>query len=52
MPLAPSERIGFSRPSQELKSPTTDTDAAAGAQTANAVPVAPSISVTCAPRRS
>ena len=28
MPLEPSERIGCSRPSQKLKSPTTDTDRA------------------------
>ena len=38
MPAEPSERIGCSRPSQELKSPTTLTDRAFGAQTANATP--------------
>ena len=49
MPLEPSERIGCRRPSQELKSPTTLTERADGAQTANATPVTPSISCTCAP---
>ena len=39
MPPEPSERIACSRPSQELKSPTTLTARAAGAQTANAVPL-------------
>ena len=37
-PLDPSDRIGCSRPSHELKSPTTETARALGAQTANAVP--------------
>ena len=37
------------RPSQKLKSPTTETERAAGAQTANDVPATPSISRTCAP---
>ena len=49
MPLDPSERIACRRPSQELKSPTTLTARADGAQTANAVPVMPSISRTWAP---
>ena len=44
MPEAPSERIGCSRPSQLLKSPTTLTARAFGAQTANAVPATPSTS--------
>ena len=35
----PIERIACRRPSQELKSPTTLTARAAGAHTANAVPV-------------
>ena len=43
MPVEPSERIGCRRPSQELKSPTTETARAAGAQTANAVPATPSM---------
>ena len=38
-PDPPSVRIGFIRPSQLLKSPTTRTDRAFGAQTANDVPV-------------
>ena len=41
IPLEPSERIGCSRPSQLLKSPTTETERAFGAHTANAVPVTP-----------
>ena len=52
IPDAPSDRIGCRRPSQELKSPTTATERAFGAQTANAVPSTPSSSRTCAPRRS
>ena len=52
LPSAPSERIGCSRPSQKLKSPTTLTERAFGAHTANAVPATPSISRTCAPSRS
>ena len=57
MPLAPSERIGCSRPSHELKSPTTETERADGAHTANAVPVTVSAdpipcSETCAPSSS
>ena len=46
-PTTPSERIGCSRPSQPLKSPTTR-PLAFGAQTANAVPP-PSSSRTWAP---
>ena len=38
-PARPSERIGCARSSQALKSPTTLTARAAGAQTAKAVPV-------------
>ena len=38
-PAPPSERIGCARPSQKLKSPTSLTPRAFGAQTANAVPV-------------
>ena len=49
MPLDPSDRIGFRRPSQLLKSPTTETERALGAQTANAVPATPSCVITCAP---
>ncbi len=37
-PLEPSVRIGCARPSQWLKSPTTRTPRALGAQTANDVP--------------
>ena len=51
-PDEPSERIGFSRPSQPLKSPTTLTEAAFGAQTANATPATPFSSRGCAPSRS
>ena len=58
-PAPPSDRIGWARPSQKLKSPTTRTPRAFGAQTANAVPVAasaarrarPQLLVPC-PRRS
>src|SRR5437016_5734433 len=39
IPDPPSDRIGWSRPSQPLKSPTTPTEAAFGAQTANDTPV-------------
>src|SRR5204862_2960526 len=39
-PLPPSERIGWVRPSQWLKSPITRTPRALGAQTAKAVPAA------------
>src|SRR5579871_896529 len=52
IPEEPSERIGCRRPSHELKSPTTATERAFGAQTANAVPTTPSMSRTCAPSRS
>ena len=46
MPAAPIARMGWTRPSQKLKSPTTETALAAGAQTANAVPRTPSSSST------
>ena len=50
-PAPPSERIGCARPSQKLKSPTSLTPRAFGAQTANAVPVsdgrAPSARQSC-----
>jgi len=52
IPDVPSERIGCRRPSQELKSPTTETERAFGAQTAKAVPRTPSSSRTWAPSRS
>jgi hypothetical protein len=51
IPADPSERIGCTRSFQKLKSATTATERAFGAQTANAVPVTPSISRTCAPSR-
>src|SRR3954463_5958136 len=35
MPVDPMDRMGCRRPSQELKSPTTETERAVGAQTAN-----------------
>ena len=38
-PVLPSTRIGWLLPFQPLKSPTTRTPRAAGAQTANDVPV-------------
>ncbi len=38
-PELPSERIGKYRPSQWLKSPTTETRLALGAQTANDTPM-------------
>src|SRR4029077_13287943 len=52
IPEAPSERIGCRRPSHEVKSPTTETDRALGAQTANAAPAEPSILRTWAPSSS
>ena len=42
--------MGWSRPSQELKSPTTRTPRALGAHTANAVPATPSWTRGWAPR--
>ena len=39
-PAPPSDRMGWARPSQKLKSPTRRTPRAFGAQTANAVPAA------------
>ena len=41
-PDAPSDRIAWQRPSHWLKSPTTLTRLAAGAQTAKPVPATPS----------
>ena len=52
MPAEPSERIGCSRPSQPLNSPTTLAERAFGAQTANAVPATPPTVRGCAPSRS
>ena len=52
MPPVCIERIACRRPSQELKSPTTLTARAAGAQTANAVPFTPWCSRTWAPSLS
>ena len=49
IPEEPRARIGCSRPSQELKSPTTRTARALGAQTANAVPATPSTVISWAP---
>ena len=37
-PTPPRRRIGLRRPSQPLKSPTTETRAALGAQTAKCTP--------------
>ena len=51
-PLAPSERIWWTRPSQPLKSPTTLTERAFGAQTEKEVPATPSSSRACAPSTS
>ncbi len=48
-PVAPRRRIGWRRPSQMLKSPTTDTRCAFGAQTAKCVPATPSCVIACAP---
>jgi hypothetical protein len=45
----PRWRIGWRRPSQALKSPTTLTRRALGAQTAKAVPSVPSWLRGCAP---
>ena len=42
IPDPPSARIMCRRPSQKLKSPTTETERAAGAHTANDVPDTPS----------
>ena len=42
-------RIAWTRPSQWLKSPTTDTRWALGAQTAKWVPATPPSSIMCAP---
>ena len=51
-PAPPSDRMGWARPSQKLKSPVTRTPRAFGAQTANAVPVAPPVSIGRAPSAS
>ena len=48
-PDAPSSRIGWKRPSQLLKSPTTLTRWAFGAHTAKLAPGTPSIVRNCAP---
>ena len=48
-PLEPSARIGCTRPSQPLKSPTTLTRWALGAQTAKWTPSAPPMRSGCAP---
>src|SRR5947209_396540 len=48
-PDPPSERIGYARPSQPLKSPVTRTPCAFGAQTANAAPDVWPTSRRCAP---
>ena len=45
-------RIGWRRPSQPLKSPTTDTRCAFGAQTAKRTPSVSSMRVGAAPRQS
>jgi hypothetical protein len=52
MPELPIRRIGWRRPSQPLKSPTTETPPAVGAQTANAVPAVPPWNIGWAPSRS
>ncbi len=51
-PEAPRLLIGWYRPSHPLKSPTTETRAAAGAQTANATPGVPPRSRRWAPSLS
>ena len=53
-PVAPRRRIGWRRPSQMLKSPTTETRSAFGAQTAKCTPSTPSwvISRRPAPSRA
>src|SRR5262245_37502320 len=48
-PLDPKERIGWQRPSQSLKSPTTLTRCALGAHTAKLVPATPSTARNCEP---
>ena len=49
-PAGKRSRIGFRRGSHVLKSPTTETARAFGAQTANRTPCTPSIVTTLAPR--
>jgi hypothetical protein len=51
-PDGPSERIGCTRPSQSLKSPTALTRWAFGAQTAKCTPDAPPTVIGCAPNFS
>src|SRR3546814_2495817 len=48
-PVPPRRRIAWRRPSQWLKSPTTDTRRAEGAQTAKCTPATPSRVIGCAP---
>ena len=49
MPCAGCQRIGWTRPSQLLKLPTTLTRRALGAQTAKCTPRTPLTSAMCAP---
>ncbi len=49
MPDSPARTSGWLSASQPLKSPTTPTALAAGAQTANRVPSVPSRVAVCAP---
>ena len=49
MPEDPSPLIIWLRPSQKLKSPTTDTLLAAGAQTEKEIPLIPSTVIKLAP---
>ena len=51
-PVSTRLRIVWRRPSQPLKSPTTETRRAFGAHTAKCTPAAPSCSIACAPSRS
>jgi hypothetical protein len=47
-----SRRIGLTRPSHRLKSPTTLTRCAFGAHTEKCTPVTPPMVMRCEPRRS
>ena len=49
MPVSRRSRMEWRRPSQALKSPTTETRRAFGAQTAKCTPSAPSWWMRCAP---
>ena len=49
MPEDPNPLIIWLRPSQKLKSPTTDTLLAAGAQTEKEIPLIPSTVIKLAP---